>query len=181
MSHLPVFLPETLYAFTISPIRATFPGHLTLYDSIILIIKIQVFWAVKPCSSVADTDVSEKHTASNFRVKDGVSDFLLRVSIRSKNYRKSSIFWDITPCSPLKVNRRFGGTCRLHLQGRRISKERNRRESSWQARPIHYGSVTPLVLQPCIGYTRLVLTANFSIQIIIIIVFCWQSSDNFCG
>jgi hypothetical protein len=30
---------------------------------------------------------------------------------------KSTIFWDITPCSPLKVNRRFGGTCRLHLQG----------------------------------------------------------------
>jgi hypothetical protein len=26
---------------------------------------------------------------------------------------KSYIFWDITPCSPLKVNRRFGGTCRL--------------------------------------------------------------------
>jgi hypothetical protein len=22
---------------------------------------------------------------------------------------KSTIFWDITPCSPLKVNRRFGG------------------------------------------------------------------------
>jgi hypothetical protein len=30
---------------------------------------------------------------------------------------KSSIFWDIKPCSPLKVNRRFGGTYRLHLQG----------------------------------------------------------------
>jgi hypothetical protein len=29
---------------------------------------------------------------------------------------KSSVFWDITPCSLLKVNRRFGGTCRLHLQ-----------------------------------------------------------------
>jgi hypothetical protein len=26
---------------------------------------------------------------------------------------KSSTFWDITPCNPLKVNRRFGGTCRL--------------------------------------------------------------------
>jgi hypothetical protein len=26
---------------------------------------------------------------------------------------KSSIFWDITPCSPLKFNRRFGGICRL--------------------------------------------------------------------
>jgi hypothetical protein len=33
-----------------------------------------------------------------------------------KNYTlwgmKGSIFWDIRPCSPLKVNRRFGGTCR---------------------------------------------------------------------
>jgi hypothetical protein len=34
---------------------------------------------------------------------------------------KSIIFWDITPCSPMKVNRRSGGTYRLHLQGRRIS------------------------------------------------------------
>jgi hypothetical protein len=30
---------------------------------------------------------------------------------------KSSIFWDIKPCSPLKVNRCFGGTCCLHLHG----------------------------------------------------------------
>jgi hypothetical protein len=29
---------------------------------------------------------------------------------------ESSVFWDIS-CSPLNVNRRFGGTCRLHLQG----------------------------------------------------------------
>jgi hypothetical protein len=28
---------------------------------------------------------------------------------------KSNIFWDITPCSPLQVNRHFGGTYRLHL------------------------------------------------------------------
>jgi hypothetical protein len=32
---------------------------------------------------------------------------------------KSIIFWDMTPCSLLSVNRRFGGTYRLHLQGRR--------------------------------------------------------------
>jgi hypothetical protein len=32
---------------------------------------------------------------------------------------KSTIFWDITPCSLFKVNRRFGGTYRLNLQGRR--------------------------------------------------------------
>jgi hypothetical protein len=40
----------------------------------------------------------------------------------------SSIYWYITPCSPLKVNRIFGGTCRLHLQVRRISQERNQLE-----------------------------------------------------
>jgi hypothetical protein len=32
---------------------------------------------------------------------------------------RSSVFWDITPCSPLKVNRRFGGRFLLHLQGRK--------------------------------------------------------------
>jgi hypothetical protein len=32
---------------------------------------------------------------------------------------KSIIFWDMTLCSPLSFNRRFGGTYRLHLQGRR--------------------------------------------------------------
>jgi hypothetical protein len=38
---------------------------------------------------------------------------------------KSSIFWDITPCSPLKVYRCFRGICRLHLQSLRISQARN--------------------------------------------------------
>jgi hypothetical protein len=33
---------------------------------------------------------------------------------------KGTIFWDITPCSPLNVNRRFGETYHLHLQGRRL-------------------------------------------------------------
>jgi hypothetical protein len=32
---------------------------------------------------------------------------------------KSSVFWDITPCSPLQVNRSFGRTYRLNLQGRK--------------------------------------------------------------
>jgi hypothetical protein len=48
---------------------------------------------------------------------------------------KSTIFWDITPCSPLKVNRRFGGTYRHHLQDLIISRGRNQRESRWQAEP----------------------------------------------
>jgi hypothetical protein len=32
---------------------------------------------------------------------------------------KSIIFWDLKLCSLLRWNRRFGGTNRLHLQGRR--------------------------------------------------------------
>jgi hypothetical protein len=37
---------------------------------------------------------------------------------------KGPIFWDKTQCSLLKANRNFGGTCRLHLQSRRISQVR---------------------------------------------------------
>jgi hypothetical protein len=44
---------------------------------------------------------------------------------------KSSILWDITQRSPLKVNRRFGEKYRLYLQGRR-SRVRNQCESSSQ-------------------------------------------------
>jgi hypothetical protein len=46
---------------------------------------------------------------------------------------KNTIFWGMTPCSPLSANRRFGRTYRFHLQGQRISQARNRRESMWQA------------------------------------------------
>jgi hypothetical protein len=36
---------------------------------------------------------------------------------RQGKIRKSSIVWDITSCSQLKVNLRFGGASRLHLTG----------------------------------------------------------------
>jgi hypothetical protein len=42
---------------------------------------------------------------------------------------QSSVFRYITLCSCLKVSRRFGGTCRLHLQGGRISQERKQYEA----------------------------------------------------
>jgi hypothetical protein len=44
-------------------------------------------------------------------------DVILHFLFCSHSWRTSkimsSIFWDITPCSPLKVNRRFERTCRL--------------------------------------------------------------------
>jgi hypothetical protein len=44
---------------------------------------------------------------------------------------KSSLFCGITPFSPFKGNRCFGGTCRLHLQGQRISQVRNQHEADY--------------------------------------------------
>jgi hypothetical protein len=41
---------------------------------------------------------------------------------------KSTPFWDITPFSPLEVDRRFGGTYRLHLQDWRINRSRSQHE-----------------------------------------------------
>jgi hypothetical protein len=48
---------------------------------------------------------------------------------------KSTILWDITPCSPLSVNRRFGETYRLNLKCEKISRARNQRKSRWQVEP----------------------------------------------
>jgi hypothetical protein len=42
---------------------------------------------------------------------------------------KNAIFWNVAPCRSC-VNRRFGGTYRLHLQGRRI-RERGTSVSRW--------------------------------------------------
>jgi hypothetical protein len=50
---------------------------------------------------------------------------------------KIYISWHVTSCSSLKVNRRFRGTYRLHLQARRISqtKEKEAARSIQQAQP----------------------------------------------
>jgi hypothetical protein len=37
-------------------------------------------------------------------------------------------FWDKMPCSPLKVNRCFGGICRLHFQSWGVSQASNQNE-----------------------------------------------------
>jgi hypothetical protein len=47
---------------------------------------------------------------------------------------KSIILWDMTPCSPLSFNRRFGGKYRLHLQGRRNKFSKNQEASRWKAK-----------------------------------------------
>jgi hypothetical protein len=42
---------------------------------------------------------------------------------------KKAVFWDVAPCRN-GVNRRFGGTYRLHLQGRKEIIRKSTREAS---------------------------------------------------
>jgi hypothetical protein len=61
-------------------------------------------------------------------------DFLEDLDVYKKIISKLRcfIFWDMTSCSLLKANRRFGGTFHLYLQRRRISQARNQRENRRQ-------------------------------------------------
>jgi hypothetical protein len=53
---------------------------------------------------------------------------LMQIFITIKNFKIGcKVMWSF------KVNRPFGGTCRLHVHGRRIRRPRNLRESRWQA------------------------------------------------
>jgi hypothetical protein len=54
--------------------------------------------------------------------------------------KESIFFWDMTPCSALSGTRRFGGTYRLHLQGRRIFQESSEQASG---KPTHYTASYP--------------------------------------
>jgi hypothetical protein len=45
------------------------------------------------------------------------------------NFQKKAVFWDMAPCRHC-VNRRFGGTYRLHLQDRRKKEKIRKRRTS---------------------------------------------------
>jgi hypothetical protein len=74
------------------------------------------------CVRCVRTEVGYR-TRSHFVSQDDnyvKSEVLITVVMRS------SAFWYIAPCSPLKVNRRFGWEFRLHLQRKRISQATNK-------------------------------------------------------
>jgi hypothetical protein len=60
---------------------------------------------------------------------------------------KNAILWDVTP-SRHSVNRRFGGTYRLHLQGRR--KERKNPRARNQGEPVAVMSIWRHIPEDCI-------------------------------
>jgi hypothetical protein len=73
---------------------------------------------------IPDIPQSTKNAQYNIRIMNQPLQQTFRGSeVLTAVVMKSIIFWDITPCSPLSVNRRFGGTYRLHLQGRKSKPE----------------------------------------------------------
>jgi hypothetical protein len=54
---------------------------------------------------------------------------------------KSDIFWDREPCSPMKVNRRYGGTCPFSR-----SKNKPSRKQTWKMLPVAYRLLSWLII-----------------------------------
>jgi hypothetical protein len=82
-------------------------------------------------------DVSEEHVTSIFKIDDkNIIYFLQNFPSLPRNSpwssMKNAIFWDVAPCRSC-VNRRFGGTHRLQLQGRK-TRERGTRVRCLQPR-----------------------------------------------
>jgi hypothetical protein len=67
---------------------------------------------------------------------------------------KSSVFWDITLCNPLKVNRYFKRTYGLHLQGWRVSQERNYYETGSKQRLL----TSCFMIVSCVAYSSIMKT-----------------------
>jgi hypothetical protein len=74
---------------------------------------------LRPCQYPEPYSVDYRRLVRNEWKGSGRKVYILYTSGRS-------IFKDITPCSPSKVNRLIVGTFRLHLQGRRISPSKKR-------------------------------------------------------
>jgi hypothetical protein len=67
----------------------------------------------------------------------------------------SPIFWDTTPCSSAKLNRRFGEIYRIHLQDWKVFQSRNEHEAE---------ATTRFILVFCLGYSSaLKIKAVFSL------------------
>jgi hypothetical protein len=102
----------------------------TTVEITVYILKGGIFWHITSCSplkvnlrfgiTIASIFSVEKY-AKIFPCYLFHAGFLLVTTVEKTVYSmKSTIFWDVIQCSPLKVSRRFCGTCRLRLQGRKI-------------------------------------------------------------
>jgi hypothetical protein len=83
-------------------------------------IKIHTQNSTNPCLQVRVTH--SRAIIYLHKIRDENWNYVKIWDSHSGGYQEA-FFWEIMPCSPLKINRYFGGTCLLHLQGRRMSKK----------------------------------------------------------
>jgi hypothetical protein len=75
-----------------------------------------------------------RHGRTQTQLRGRLSDDesrLVRFQVSTAVTMKNSVFWNVTPCGSCK-SRRFGGACRLHLQGREIHGRRKMLTVAWQ-------------------------------------------------
>jgi hypothetical protein len=70
-----------------------------------------------PCSLVYVYLLSPERVNSILQEATSQNKFDIGSEILKAVVMKASVFWDISPCGPLKINRRFGVTYNLHPQG----------------------------------------------------------------
>jgi hypothetical protein len=73
--------------------------------------KIYIFWVLELMNYKSNAILNLQ-----FQINFRLTGFEVLTAVAMN----TSFFWNIMPCSQVKVNRRFGGIRRLHLQGRRI-------------------------------------------------------------
>jgi hypothetical protein len=88
---------------------------------------------------------------SGLESRPGYQLLCVGLEVLTEAIMKSTILWNITPYSPLKVDRHFEGICRLYLQGR-VSQARNQHEvGNKQSQQTHAGFLISLFLNPADG------------------------------
>jgi hypothetical protein len=96
-----------------------------------------------------------------------------------------SLLWDIAPCGPLKINRRFRGTYRLYLQDRRISRTRYQHGSRWRSsllkRRLTFSGLNGVMLPEDNSFQLLVFQNGFcSIKTIVTAYYVWLANNRNC-
>jgi hypothetical protein len=88
---------------------------------------------------------------------------------------ESIIFWVMMSCSPSSFNRRFGGTYRLHLQGRRNKFNKNQLGSRWHSACHLLASwfLSSLFLQPWRWRQYVPQKRGTLLVICLLAGFCW--------
>jgi hypothetical protein len=135
-------IPCFAYYYKISEALNMFPLLTTRYITVDVCLKMtSVLWCLIYCrvSVLSTGDIYMSIPACCCVDRFSEDSCSLGSDPQFLSLLKSYIFWDITPCSALKVNLCFGGTYRLHLQGQRISKTTNWREIMWQVEPQNVG------------------------------------------